>query len=146
MFGRMGCGRIVLRRRKRWLYGVKEKEKDVESGELMERARAYILECSCGEGGKHGGRFPNLAGFCRYLGVGVEQFCLSMKERQEEYDALCAMLEDEALNSGLSATLISAYLKRHLGYGDKSEAAAKSSMELDQLKLVFEHDIYEDGE
>ena len=139
MFGRMGCGRIVLRRRKRWLYGVKEK--DMESGELMERARAYILECSCGEGGKHGGRFPNLAGFCRYLGVGVEQFCLSMKERQEEYDALCAMLEDEALNSGLSATLISAYLKRHLGYGDKSEAAAKSSMELDQLKLVFEHDI-----
>ena len=90
--------------------------------------------------------FPNLAGFCRYLGMGVEQFSLAMKERQEEYDALCAVLEDEALNSGLSATLISAYLKRHLGYGEKVDTAGKSSMELDQLKLVFEHDIYEDGE
>jgi hypothetical protein len=87
-----------------------------------------------------------MAGFCRYLGVGVEQFCLSMKERQEEYDMLCAMFEDEALNSGLSATLISAYLKKHLGYGEKTDTASKSSMELDQIKLVFEHDIYEDGE
>ena len=59
---------------------------------------------------------------------------------------LCAMFEDEALNSGLSATLISAYLKKHLGYGDKAETASKSSMELEQIKLVFEHDIYEDGE
>ena len=87
-----------------------------------------------------------MAGFCRYLGVGVEQFFLSMKERQEEYDTLCAMFEDEALNSGLSATLVSAYLKRHLGYGEKQESAGKSSMELDQIKLVFEHDIYKDGE
>lgn len=69
-----------------------------------------------------------------------------MKERQEEYDALCAMFEDEALNSGLSPTLISAYLKRYLGYGERQEATQKSSMELDQIKLVFEHDIYEDGE
>ncbi len=133
-----------MRRGKRWLYGVKENEKDI--GDLAELARAYIESCSREEGGKHGGRFPNMAGFCRYLGMGVEQFCLSMKERQEEYDALCAMFEDEALNSGLSATLISAYLKRHLGYGEKSEAAGKSSMELDQIKLVFEHDIYKDGE
>ena len=133
-----------MRRGKRWLYGVKENEKGLL--DLAELARAYIESCSCEGGSKHGGRFANMAGFCRYLGMGVEQFCLSMKERQEEYDALCAMFEDEALNSGLSATLISAYLKRHLGYGEKSEAAGKSTMELEQIKLVFEHDIYEDGE
>ena len=81
------------------------------------------MSCYPSDGGaKSGGRFPNMAGFCRYLGVGVEQFCLSMKERQEEYDALCAIFEDEALNSGLSATLISAYLKRHLGYGERHGA------------------------
>ena len=111
------------------------------------RAGEYIASCSSGgTRGKNGGRFPNMAGYCRYLGVGVEQFCLSMKERQEEYDMLCAMFEDEALNSGLSATLIAAYLKKHLGYGEKTDTASKSSMELDQVKLVFEHDIYEDGE
>ena len=113
--------------------------------DLAALAREYIEGCATEEG-KRGGRFANLAGFCRYLGMGVEQFCLFMKERQEEYDALCAMFEDEALNSGLSATLISAYLKRHLGHGERAEATGKSSMELDQIKLVFEHDIYEDGE
>lgn len=87
-----------------------------------------------------------MAGFCRYLGVGVEQFSLSMKERQEEYDTLCAIFEDEALNSGLSATLISAYLKRHFGYAEKNQTESKSSLEFDQIKLVFEHDIYKDGE
>ena len=68
-----------------------------------------------------------------------------MKERQEEYDTLCAMFEDEALNSGLSATLVSAYLKKHLGYGEKAEASA-SVCEADKVKLIFEHDIYADGE
>ena len=127
------------------MHGVNETQKDW--GNLAERAKEYIVRCySCGDGGKNGGRFPNMAGFCRYLGVGVEQFCLSMKERQEEYDTLCAMFEDEALNSGLSATLISAYLKRHLGYGEKIENTSKSSMELDQIKMVIEHDIYQDGE
>ena len=144
MFGRKGCGKIRVRRGKRWLYGVKEKE--WEEGELARLAEEYLRKCSSEGDGKRGGRFPNLAGFCRYLGMGVEQFSLVMKERQEEYDALCAMFEDEALNSGLSATLISAYLKRHLGYGERAEATGKSSMELDQIKLVFEHDIYEDGE
>ncbi len=111
------------------------------------RAKEYILRCyACGDGGKNGGRFPNMAGFCRYLGVGVEQFGIRMQERQEEYDTLCAMFEDEALNSGLSATLISAYLKRHLGYGEKQEATGKSSVALDPIQLVFEHDIFVDGE
>ena len=144
VYGRSGERKIEVRRGKRWLYGVKEKEKDLS--ELAELARAYIESCSSEEGGKRGGRFANLAGFCRTLGMGVEQFGLAMKESQEEYDALCAMFEDEALNSGLSATLISAYLKRHLGYGERAETAGKTSMEHDQIKLVFEHDIYEDGE
>ncbi len=145
-FGRFGCGIMMSRRKKGVVhYGVKETEQ--QWGDLSERAKEYIMRCySCGDGVKNGGRFPNMAGFCRFLGVGVENFRLSMKERQEEYDTLCAMFEDEALNSGLSATLISAYLKRHLGYGEKPDSGGKSSCELDQIKLVFEHDIDEDGQ
>ena len=99
-----------------------------------------------GDGSKKDVRFPNMAGFCRYLGVGVEAFRLCMKERQEEYDTLCAMFEDEALNSGLSATLVSAYLKKHLGYGEKNADGGASVCEADKVKLIFEHDIYADGE
>ncbi len=86
-----------------------------------------------------------MAGFCRYLGMGMENFRLMMKERQEEYDLICAIFEDEALNSEVSPTLLSAYLKRHFGYGERAAADAASSCELDAVKLVFEHDIDEDG-
>lgn len=111
---------------------------------LLDKLQEYILSC-LGDESKKGGRFPNMAGFCRHLGVGVEGFRLMMKERQDEYDLLCAVFEDEALNSGLSPTLLGAYLKRHFGYGEKSGNEAASSCELEQIKLVFEHDIDEDG-
>ena len=50
-----------------------------------------------------------------------------------------AILEDEALNSALSPTLVSAYLKKRLGY-DGTEKRASS-----QLEISFEHDVFEDG-
>ena len=53
------------------------------------------------------------------------------------------VLEDEALNAELSPTVLTAYLKKRLGYGEKSEAT--TSAECGQLRLVFEHDILEDG-
>ena len=51
------------------------------------------------------------------------------------------MLEDEALNSSLSPTLISAYLKKRLGYASDSSAESSEN----QLQIKFEHDIFEDG-
>ncbi len=83
-----------------------------------------------------------MAGFCRHLGVGVEEFERQMRERQEEFDAMMAIFEDEALNSGLSPTLISAYLKHRLGYGEKAE---EKTAAVGDVKLIFEHDIFEDG-
>ena len=49
----------------------------------------------------------------------------------------------EALNAELSPTVLTAYLKKRLGYGEKSEAT--TSTECGQLRIVFEHDILEDG-
>ncbi len=114
---------------------------------MIEAAKGYIERCyAAGDGSKKEARFPNMAGFCRYLGVGVEAFRRLMRERQEEYDTLCAMFEDEALNSGLSATLMSAYLKKHLGYGERGGEPGSSVSEADRIKLIFQHDIYADGE
>ena len=72
---------------------------------------------------------------------------MTLYRRQEQdhpHEILCSVLEDEALNSSISATLVSAYLKNHFGYGEKP--AEKTRVESGDIKLVFEHDILSDGE
>jgi hypothetical protein len=86
--------------------------------------------------------FPNLAGFCRYLGIGITDLNELSDTHPKEYERIMTVLEDEALNSGLSATLLSAYLKKRLGYDTPSGSVKGSS----QLEICFEHDIMEDGE
>ena len=111
---------------------------------LVGRAQAYIETCAAASTGPKGhGRFPNLAGFCRYLGVGVDVFEEEMAAFPEESGVIRAMLEDEALNSEMAATLVSAYLKTRLGYGEAQPQ--KHAADSGEIKLVFEHDIYEDG-
>ena len=107
----------------------------------------YIVFCSAeqnAEGKKQPSKnaFPNLAGFCRYLGVGINELHELSATHPKEYERIMTVLEDEALNSGLSATLLSAYLKKRLGYDTPSGSAKSSS----QLEICFEHDIMEDGE
>lgn len=85
--------------------------------------------------------FPNLAGFCRYLGIGTQELEAIASEHPAEYGKILAVLEDEALNSDLSATLISTYLKKRLGYDESAKSRSASS----QLEICFEHDILEDG-
>ena len=105
----------------------------------------YIEQCrSEAAGAKSRGRFPNLAGFCRYLGIGVEALRESFSDDPYGYGVLCAVFEDEALNSELSPTVITAYLKQRLEYGEKTEPK-RAACELPEVKLVFDHDIFEDG-
>ena len=112
---------------------------------MVARARTYIETCAVQSVGAKGrGRFANLAGFCRSLGVGVDTFVREMAAYPEAYDTICAMFEDEALNCELSATLVSAYLKRRLGYADKPDSP-HTACDAGEVKLIFEHDIFEDG-
>ena len=120
---------------------------------LLPLAEQYVRECSeaVGQGsasGKRkdsGGRFPNLAGFCRTLCTGLFWLDPLKSEYPEQYGALCALFEDEALNSSQSATVISAYMKEHLGFGEGKKESEGACMSGD-IKLIFEHDIYEDGQ
>ena len=104
----------------------------------------YVEECRSTAAAKNKSRFPNLAGFCRYLGIGVEALEEGFREHPESYGALCAVFEDEALNSELSPTVINAYLKQRLGYGERIPEK-RASFDLPEVKLVFDHDIFEDG-
>ena len=87
-----------------------------------------------------GDRFPNLAGFCRYLGCSTEEWFAMEAEHPTAFGRLRATLEDEALNAAMSPTVIAAYLKKRLGY-DK-----EANEETGPLTVQFEHDIFRDGE
>ena len=86
-------------------------------------------------------RFPNLAGFCRYLKIGTHELEMLSHEFPHEMEELYLTLEDEALNSGLPPALLSAYLKKRLGYEKELHTIEEAP-----LQICFEHDIFEDGE
>jgi hypothetical protein len=101
----------------------------------------YISLCRSEVTGKSKTRFPNFAGFCRYLGVGVEALEDVFKGYPDSYGVLCAVFEDEALNSEISPTILTAYMKKWIGY----EKNQKTQVCDGQLKIIFDHDIMEDG-
>ncbi|MBQ7337120.1 MAG: hypothetical protein IJW40_01565 [Clostridia bacterium] len=113
-------------------------------GKLEMRLRAYLDGCHGDR--ERDGAFPNLAGFCRYLGVGMRTFCSVGEEYPAIYDAVMTQLEDEALNSKKlpadSAMLTAAYLKRRLGYDGEAVAGKRSG---EEVRVVFEHDLEQAG-
>ena len=87
--------------------------------------------------------FPNLAGFCRFLNTGLSDISSLAKDFPEEYERLLAIFEDEALNSEVSPTLLSAYLKKRLRYISPADGQTATGKE---VKYCFEHDIFSDGD
>ncbi len=90
-------------------------------------------------------RFPNPAGFCRYLNTGLSDMWALASAYPHEYDRLLAIFEDEALNSEVSPTLLSTYLKKRLCYAC-SDKESKEDHEAREARYCFEHDIFTDGE
>ena len=90
---------------------------------------------------KNKNRFPNVAGFCRYFHIGSSEYETLAAKYPNEFDKLRVVFEDEAFNSEISPTLLSAYLKKRLGY-EKNEG---SEVYEGELRVVFDHDIMEDG-
>lgn len=116
-------------------------------GELIPLAEEYVKGCKLSsaecEKRKSTERFPNIAGFARTLGVGVSNIKSIEGKWPELYGALLAIFEDEALNSDKNATILNAYIKERLNFGEKREGGA--TLPVGDVKLVFEHDISEDG-
>ncbi|MBO7249736.1 MAG: hypothetical protein J6V42_00490 [Clostridia bacterium] len=127
-------------------------DRDIEAACIEERlsalAEEYIAfckntaECEKKTSKRGGGRFPNVAGFCRYFSIGASEYeCLAQKY-PAEFERLSVAFEDEALNSDVSPTILSAYLKKRLGYDRESEREISDG----QLNILFDHNIMEDGE
>ncbi len=94
-----------------------------------------------GKGKRAAGRFPNLAGFCRSKAIGMDELARLEREFPEQLEQLYAILEDEALNSGLPPPILSAYLKKRLGY-ERDDASVGET----PIEVRFAHDIFKDGE
>ena len=91
---------------------------------------------------KNSGRFPNIAGFCGFFRISIEDLENLASEFPDEISYLYAIFEDEALNSGLPPAVLSAYLKKRLGY-EKDDLSRSAAADL--ISIRFEHDIYDDG-
>ena len=87
-------------------------------------------------------RFANLAGLCRYVGTGLSDLSALCDDYPYEYDKLLAVFEDEALNSEVSPTLLSAYLKKRIAYTTEKDMSGGAK----EVRYCFEHDIFADGE
>ena len=119
-----------------------------QNGQLQKYVKRYLKSCRpdpSADPKKNSGRFPNYAGFCRWLGCGISEVDALRISHPEAADWLNAVMEDEAFNGSFtpSPTLLSAYLKRRLGYGEKTDAV--SGTECGEVRVIFEHDISEDG-
>ena len=133
-----------------------------ENGEIADALEQYLISCSSpkipaqdgiasSDGNSNNKKekkqetqkssFPNLAGFCRFLRIGTDELEALCEDYPKQYGRILAVLEDEALNSGVSPTLVSAYLKKRLKY----ENTAQKGQREEQLHISFEHDIFEDG-
>ena len=114
--------------------------RSAEDGSLTRKLKAYLRLCHPIDDGdkKHEERLPNFAGFCASLKCGTR--CLEDLQRiyPDAFDYLAAVLEDEALNSSRSPAIVNAYLKDKFGGKDTRE-------EEGAIRLIFEHDILEDG-
>ena len=129
-----------------------EIERACEEERLDELAEEYIAFCKSTQDAekksskKSTGRFPNVAGFCRFFGINSDQLDYMKEKYPDSYSALCLIFEDEAFNAEISTTVLSAYLKKRLGYGERESAPDSSVNVPGPLKLIFEHDIMSDGE
>jgi hypothetical protein len=107
-------------------------------GVLTELAEEYLrscpMECESEEA------FPNVAGFCRYLGIGVRELEALRAEEGSEVEKVYALLEDAALSHrhAVAVSLLGDYLKKRIGYGESGGGDG-------EIRAVFEHDIGRDG-
>ncbi len=113
---------------------------------LLDRLEEYVASCHPPPGTdtkKNPGRLANLAGFCRYLGRASADLEALSRSHPSLYGRISTILEDELLNFTSSPTILGAYMKKHLGYGGETDERREA--DCGQVRLVFDHDIEEDG-
>ena len=108
-----------------------------KAGQPEKRAEQYIVYCLTHEPP----RLPNMAGFFRWMKLSATARDHFKSEHPEKYRTIKMIFEDEALNSPLPPSIVSAYMKQYFS-GEEPIGKGESG----GITLVFEHDINRDGE
>ena len=81
---------------------------DERSKQLISALREYIEKCNADkERRKDKGPFPNVCGYCRYMGIGINKLSGELKEEEALSDRIATVLEDAVINSDPSAGVLS---------------------------------------
>lgn len=105
----------------------------IDSGKRLIALLDEYLSEAAAQSGKKGG-FPNIAGFCRHIGISVTSYRELRSRFPKEFELAGAYFEDAALNSAATATLIGMYLKHYSLWNDDRP-----------LEVDCEHDIFSAG-
>ena len=99
---------------------------------LLAKIKAYVDECKNTDTKKP--IFANVAGFCRFAGISVNEFLNLKRKFPAEFENAGAYFEDAALNSGATASLVGMYLRQYGFWGEPIED-----------EVVCDHDMIADG-
>ncbi len=99
---------------------------------LISKIKEYIDSCHNPDPKKSA--FANVAGFCRFAGISVNEFYRLKKEFPTEFENAGAYFEDAALNSNATATLVGMYLREYGFWGTPVED-----------EVICDHDMVADG-
>ena len=102
--------------------------------QLLDAVRSYTDSCAEKNEELKKPIFPNVAGFCRSVGISVSAFRSLARRFPDDYLTALAFFEDAAINSGATASLISLYLKEYDCWGQTEED-----------EVTCDHDIFSAG-
>ena len=116
---------------------IQKVDKICESKTVRKLAEQYISFCLSEETP----RLPNISGFFRWLKLSAAARDHFKSAHRDEYRTVKMIFEDEALNSPLPPSIVSAYMKQFFSCEPDDETESKGG-----ITLTFEHDIERDGE
>ncbi len=102
--------------------------------QFLDAVRSYTDSCAEKNEELKKPIFPNVAGFCRSVGISVSAFRSLARRFPDDYLTALAFFEDAAINSGATASLISLYLKEYDCWGQTEED-----------EVTCDHDIFSAG-
>lgn len=82
--------------------------REKESKDSLARADELSLGAVACDGEKS---FPNVCGFCRFIGKGTRELIETLSNDKETADRILTVFEDEAFRSGASSAVMTQYLK-----------------------------------
>ena len=90
-----------------------------EQGKLKEYLNQYLESCRTDDSTAPQQQcFPNLAGFCFWMGCGIRALEALEEDYPDEIDHIKTVMEAEAFNAAFRCpAIIQLYLKKRLGYG-----------------------------